>query len=64
MELILIAFVGTALLMTAELRDFFLRGRTHSVAAESFSARSHSVARVPAYKSVAAENDRFYDAAA
>jgi hypothetical protein len=64
MELILIAFVGTALLMVAELRDFIQRGRTHSVATESFSARSHSATRVPAHKSVAAENDDFYDAAA
>jgi hypothetical protein len=64
MELILIAFVGTALLMAAEFRDFVRRGRTSAVAAESFPARSHSATRVSAPKSVAAENDDCYDAAA
>jgi len=64
MELAFIAFVGTVLLMAAELRDFVQRGRVHSVTGESFSARSHPAARGPAHKSVAAQNDYFYDAAA
>jgi len=64
MELILIAFVGTALLMVAELRDFIQRRRTYAVAAESYCARSHSASRVPAHEAVAADNDCFYDAAA
>ena len=64
MELILIAFLGTALLMAAELRDFIQRGRTPAVAVESFSARSHCATQVPASKPVAAGNDHFYDAAA
>ncbi len=38
MELVLIAFVGTLLLMAAELRDFIRRGRRHSISAESISA--------------------------
>jgi hypothetical protein len=63
MELVLIAFVGTALLMAAELREFVQRRRTTS----SITATSSTVmssGRVPAYKARATTNEDLYDAAA
>lgn len=64
MELVLIAFVGTLLLMAAELHDFVQRGRRHSITAPSSSAPSRLGTRAPAAKSVAREKEYFYDAAA
>lgn len=62
MELVLIAFIGTALLMGAELRDFVQCRATTLVTAEPSSALSSG--RVPAYKSRETVNKDFYDAAA
>ena len=64
MELVLIAFVGTLLLMAAELRDFMQRGRPHSATAEFASVPSHRETRATAAKSASRAKDHFYDAAA
>jgi hypothetical protein len=40
MELVIIALVGTALLMAAELREFVMGGRSISATAESSALRS------------------------
>jgi len=63
MELVIIAWVGTALLMVAELREFVGRRRFISGMAESSSALFTS-ARTTTARSWAAENENFYDAAA
>jgi hypothetical protein len=64
MELVLIAFVGTVLLMTAELRDFVRRGRSNSLSVVSSSAPDASSSRFAAKQSESAENEDFYEAAA
>jgi hypothetical protein len=64
MELVLIAFVGTLLLMAAELRDFIRRGRRHSISAEPISAPTHLGTRATTAKSASRDEEDFYDAAA
>lgn len=64
MELILIAFVGTGLLMAAELGYFVQRRRPTSVTAEASSAVSRLFTRSRAVRSWAAEYADFYDEAA
>jgi hypothetical protein len=63
-ELALIAFVGTALLMAAELGDFLEHRRPTSVTTEASSAVSRLFARSRAAKSWSAEYADFYDEAA
>jgi hypothetical protein len=64
MELIFIGFVGTGLLMAAELGDFVERRRPTSVTVEASSAVSRLFARSRAAKSWAADYADFYDEAA
>ena len=64
MELVLIAFVGTVLLMTVELGHFVERRRPTSVTAEASSSVSRLFARSRAAKSWAADYADFYDEAA
>ena len=64
MELALIAFVGTVLLMAAELGHFVGRRRPTSVTAEASSAVSRLFARSRAAKSWAEDYADFYDDAA
>lgn len=64
MELVLTGFIGTALLMAAELREFVERGRPGSISAESSSVPSRLEPRVSTPKSVAREKEYLYDAAA
>jgi hypothetical protein len=63
MELVLTAFIGTVLLMAAELREFVQRGRPGSISTESSSAQARLEPRVSTDKSVARE-EYLYDAAA
>lgn len=64
MELVLIALVGTLLLMAAELRDFVQRGRRHSEPGPTASAASRLMSRPSAGKPVRTEKKYLYDAAA
>ncbi len=64
MELASIAFVGTALMMAAELGHFIGHRRPTSVTAEASSAVSRLFARSRAAKSWAADYADFYDEAA
>ena len=64
MELVLIAFVGTVVLMAAELGHFLERRRPISVTAEASSAVSRLFTRSRAAKSWAADYADFYDEAA
>ena len=64
MELALIAFVGTVLLMAAELGHFVQRRRPPAVTAEASSGVSRLFARSRAARSWAADYADFYDEAA
>ena len=64
MELVLIAFLGTVLLMAAELGYFVRRRRPTSVTAEASSSVSRLFARSRAAKSWAEEYADYYDEAA
>jgi hypothetical protein len=64
MKLALIAFIGTVLLMAAELGYFFERRRPTSVTAEASSGVTRLFARSRAVKSWAADYADFYDEAA
>jgi hypothetical protein len=64
MELAIIAFVGTVLLMAAELRHYVRRRRPTALTAEASSAVSRLFARSRAAKSWAEDYADFYDEAA
>ena len=64
MELAFIAFVGTVLLMAAELGYFVERRRPTSVTSEASAGVSRLFARSRAAKSWAADYADFYDEAA
>jgi hypothetical protein len=64
MELVLIAFVGTVLLLTAELRDFVRRRGNNALSVEFSSAPYVTSSRYFANESRRAENEDLYDAAA
>ena len=64
MELVLIAFIGTVLLMTAELRDFVRRRGNNSLSVEFSSAPETTASRSLTNQSRGARNEDFYDAAA
>jgi hypothetical protein len=61
MELVVIGFVGTALLMAAELRDFARRGRSTAVTLDTSSTLPRPSTKA---KSWAEAHKDFYDKAA
>ena len=62
MELITVALIATALLMTAELGDFVQRRRGHSITEDS--APSGTSVRSAVRKPAAARHEDVYDVAA
>jgi hypothetical protein len=64
MELVLIAFVGTLLLMAAELRDFVRRGRIGSLPLPHAPRRDRPIRAAVAAPAVTPKKQYLYDAAA
>jgi hypothetical protein len=63
MELVIIALVGTALLMAAELREFVMGGRSISATAESSALRSALSTQASDAESEAKKIEHIYDEA-